>query len=190
MHTIEPYYNWLNLYDTSRDALSPFYGKKYDFTSYTDTIYNYYIDPAWDYIGSDTLFLKILYADYHRGFTIIELLGEWNDAINNDIMHLKRNIIDHMVAQGISQFILLGQSVFNFHASDDSYYEEWFDDIEEGWIAAIDFHDFVYEEWKKYNLDYYIIFGGDLEMNNWRTFSPIQLYERVNQIFRRRISLE
>ena len=33
--------------------------------------------------------MKILFADYEQNFAIIELIGEWNDAIENDIMTLE-----------------------------------------------------------------------------------------------------
>jgi hypothetical protein len=32
-------------------------------------------------MGSETLYLKILYADYEAGYVVIEFIGEWNDAI-------------------------------------------------------------------------------------------------------------
>ena len=50
------------------------------------------LQNQWDDFGSSTLYIKILFADYDGGFAIIELIGEWNDAINNDIMLLKRDM--------------------------------------------------------------------------------------------------
>ena len=189
MHEIEPYYAWLKYYDASQDELSPFFGKQYNYDLYQDAIYNYYIDPAWDYIGSETLYIKLLFVDYDRGLAILEMLGEWNDAVSNDIMYLKRNIVDHLSANGINKFILIGENVFNFHGSDDCYYEEWFDDVSDGWIAAVNFRDFVVEEWKNYDIDSYINIGGGLDMNNWRTPTPLVFFERVNDVIRRRIEL-
>ncbi|MDV3310469.1 MAG: hypothetical protein LOY03_16800, partial [Cyclobacteriaceae bacterium] len=107
MHDIEPYYNWLGYYDPAKDERSPFFGKEYNYDQYSETIYGYYIDPAWDFMGSETLYIKVLFADYITGYAIIEFIGEWNDAINNDIMHLKRNVIDGMIANGINRFILI-----------------------------------------------------------------------------------
>jgi len=69
MHDIEPYYNWLKYYNPAKDPRSPFHGKHYNFDQYSDTIYGYYIDPAWDFIGSETLYIKILFTDYDKGFT-------------------------------------------------------------------------------------------------------------------------
>ena len=130
MHLIEPYYAWDKYYNSSKDELSPFNGKEYNYTSYAEHIYGYYIDPGWDFMGSETLYIKILFADYTEGFIVIEFIGEWNDAINNDVMHLKRNIIDHLTLQGINKYILIGENVLNFHGSDDCYYEEWFEDVD------------------------------------------------------------
>jgi hypothetical protein len=44
--------------------------------------------------------MKQLFADYDDGYVIIELIGEWNDLLHNDIMLFKRNIIEHLMAQG------------------------------------------------------------------------------------------
>lgn len=185
MHTIEPFYNWESQYIASNDLRSPFFGRQYS-DYYTNDIYGYYIHPLWDYINSETLYVKILFTDYHLRFSIIELFGEWNDALHNDIMHLKRTTLDKQIREGINQFILIGENVLNFHGSDDCYYEEWFEDIENGWIVGLNFREFVQEEWKKYMLDNYINFGGTLEFDNWRTFKPKVLYEKVkNQIIRR-----
>ncbi len=188
MHEIEPYYNWLKYYNPAEDEQSPYFGKEYNYELYTNAIYNYYIDPAWDFMGSETLYIKVLYVDYQRGFCVIEFIGEWNDAINNDIMHLKRNIIDPMVRQGINQYILLGENVLNFHGSDDCYYEEWFEDVEDGWVAAVNFRDFVLDEWQRYNIDSYINFGGSLQIENWRTLKPSQFFELIRSLITRRLS--
>lgn len=187
MHDLEPYYGWDRYYNSVDDEHSPFYGKEHSLFEFTDNIYGYCIHPQWDNIGSETLYLKILYVDYEQGFAIIEMLGEWNDTLHNDIMHLKRNIIDHFLGRGINKFILFGESVFNFHGSDDSYYEEWFEDVEEGWVAALNFHDFVMAEWKKFHIDYFFNFGGNLELPEWRTLTPQQVYFKVNQGIMKRL---
>jgi hypothetical protein len=181
MHEIEPFYNWGKYYNPIDDERSPFHGVEYNLQTYTNTIYGYFIHPLWDYIGSETLYIKILYINYEKGIAILEMFGEWNDTLHNDIMHFKRNVIDHLIGEGITQFILLGENVLNFHGSDDCYYEEWFDDVEDGWIAAVNFRDFVLDEWKKFHLDYYINFGGSLEIINWRTMAPLQFYEAVKK---------
>jgi hypothetical protein len=188
MHNIEPYYNWLKYYNPSKDSRSPFFGKHYNFEQYSETIYGYYIDPAWDFMGSDTLYIKILYTDYEEGITVIEFLGEWNDTINNDIMHLKRNIIDELVPLGINKFILIGENILNFHGSDDCYYEEWFEDVEDGWIAAVSFPDFIQDEMKKYHIDTYVNMGGTLQLPQWRTLQPTIFCELIGKLIQRRLN--
>jgi hypothetical protein len=188
MHTLEPFYNWHNYYLASEDEKSPFFGREYSEFNFTHSIYNYLIHPQWDDIGSPTLFIKILFADYDEGFDIIELIGEWNDYINNDIMFLKRDIIDNLIRKGINKFILIGENIFNFHYSDDCYYEEWFEDVEDGWIAALNFRDYIHEEWQNFKLDYYINFGGELDICNWRTLTPPMLYKQVSAFIGRRLN--
>jgi hypothetical protein len=187
MHEIEPFYNWDKFYSSTEDERSPFYGIEYNLVHYTNDIYGYYIHPLWDFIGSETLYIKILFTDYEKRFAVIELFGEWNDTLHNDIMHLKRNVIDLMVRERINKFILIGENVLNFHGSDDCYYEEWFEDVEDGWIAAINFREFVFDEWKKYNLDSYINYGGTMEVEEWRTMSPVIFFERISKLILRRL---
>jgi hypothetical protein len=186
MQHIEPYYSWLDLYNASEDELSPFYGIEHSEFEYTHTVYNYYIHPQWNEFGSSTLYLKVLFADYDRNFAVIEFIGEWNDALYNDIMFLKREVIEPMIGNGINKFILIGENVLNFHGSDDSYYEEWFDDVEDGWIAAVNFHEHVRKEMQRFNLDSFLVYGGELDNLNWRTFNPLELYNRVELITSRR----
>lgn len=188
MHQIEPFSNWLKYYDSSLDENSPFYGKEYNYDLYSETVYGYYIDPAWDSIGSETLYLKTLYADYDEGFVILEFIGEWNDTLHNDIMTLKRDFLELLLYKGINKFILIGENIFNFHGSDDLYYEEWFEEVEDGWIAAVSFPEFIQEEFKKYKIDCYVNVGGTLQIAHWRTLHPLKFYELVKQLIQRRLN--
>lgn len=188
MHLIEPFYSWRNLYIASEDIRSPFCGRQYSDTECINSVYNYYINPQWDEMGSATLYLKILYVGYPEGFCVIEFIGEWNDLLYNDIMYLKRNVIEPLNDEGIKRFILIGENILNFHADDDSYYQEWFDEMEEGWIACINFREHVLEEIKDRRLDYYMATGGRLDDLNWRTFSPKQLFTVVNDIITKRLT--
>lgn len=188
MHEIEPYYRWRDDYIAAEDERSPFYNEEYSEFEYDKQIYNFLLHPQWDSFGSDTLYLKVLFADYEHEYVIIEFIGEWNDAIDNDIMLLKREIIDLMIDEGINKFILIGENVLNFHASDDSYYEEWFEDIGDGWIAGIDFRDHVIAEFKDSDIDYFINFGGALNELNWRTLNPVQVYHHVREQIQLRLT--
>lgn len=179
MHEIEPYYNWRHLYTAEEDENSPFYGRQYDEFAYTHTIYNYFIHPQWDDFGSANLYLKIIYAEYQFSFAIIELIGEWNDCIENDIMTLKREVIDYMITKGIYKFILIAENILNFHNSDDCYYEEWWDDIRDhgGWIVALNLPEHTAAEFKNARLDHYVFL---MENESWRTLQPMILYQHID----------
>lgn len=191
MHTIEPYFNWRNLYTSEEDENSPFFGREYSEFEYSTSIYNHYIHPQWDGIGSPTLYIKILFADYEQAYAIIELFGEWNDCLHNDIMFLKRDVADILKESGINKFILIGENVLNFHYSDDSYYEEWFDDVadEDGWIAMINFQDHVLKEIETANIDSYFVMGGKLNELDWRTKKPETLFSKVERVVGKRLHL-
>jgi hypothetical protein len=170
------------------DPRSIFFGRTYSEFEFSQAVYNYYIHPQWDEFGSKTLYLKILFVDYEAKFAIIEMIGEWNDAIENDIMLLKRDIIEPLMKNGIDKFILIGENVLNFHYSDDCYYEEWFDDVEDGWIAMVNFHDHVIREFERINIDHYFVMGGELEEIEWRTYAPFQFYLKVQELVQKRLS--
>ncbi len=176
MHTIEPFYNWRGLYTAEEDEKSPFFERIYNEFEFTHSIYNYCIHPQWDDIGSPTLFVKLLYADYDEGFAVIELFGEWNDAVNNDIMYLKREVAELLSSEGVSKFILIAENVLNFHSDDDSYYEEWFNeaDDEGGWIAVLNLRNHVLEEFQSPGLDQYFVSGGET-----RRFRVADAYSRA-----------
>ena len=188
MHDIEPYYNWRNAYTASEDKFSPFYGREYSEFEFTSQVYNFLLHPQWDYIGSETLYLKILFVDYKQGYCIIEFIGEWNDCLYNDIMYLYRNVIELLLEKGIRKYILIGENVLNFHYSDDSYYQEWFDELEDGWIVLLNFRNHVIQEFENGHLDYYMAMGGKFDMMEWRTLLPQRLFIVVDQLITRRLN--
>jgi hypothetical protein len=189
MHTLEPYFNWRNLYIASEDPQSPFFEYQNSEMYFTDQIYNFLIHPQWDSMESETLFLKVLYADYEEGFAVVELIGEWNDLLNNDIMTLKRNIIELMIGEGINKYILICENVLNFHGDLDSddYYEEWQDELEDGWIALLNLRDHVLSEMSRFGIDRYLVMGGKLDDLSWRTRHPKQLYQLIDSLVMRRL---
>lgn len=186
MHDIEPFYNWRHLYTAEDDERSPFYGREYSEFTFSNTVYNYYVHPQWDEFGSRNLYLKVLFADYEFNYAIIEVLGEWNDCIENDIMVLKRDVIDLMIASKINKFILITENVMNFHSSDDSYYEEWWDDIKDegGWIVSMNMPVQTRQEFEKAHLDNYVHL---LDIEKWRTYQPQHLYSLVDNVMMRRL---
>ncbi|WP_027420170.1 hypothetical protein [Crocinitomix catalasitica] len=189
MHTIEPFYNWRGLYIAAEDPNSPFYDREYSEFEFTDAIYNYVIHPQWDNIDSPSLFIKILFVDYETNFAVIELFGEWNDPINNDIMLLKRDIIEVLMQSGIHKFVLIAENLLNFHGDSDDYYEEWFEEVqdEDGWIALVNTRPHVLKEIQDYDLDYYFLLGGELEEVDWRTSTPDQFLNRMEEYIQKRI---
>lgn len=169
----------------SDDRLSPFYGKSYNEFSFTQKIYNYFIHPQWDDFGSETLYMKILYVNYEEGYCFIELIGEWNDCLHNDIALLKREIADRLYDQEIYRFVFFCDNVLNFHSSDDdSYYEEWREDISEhmGWIAFMNVQDHVLHEMNQANLNFHVHLGENLNDINWQRTKPKNLIKLVAQI--------
>lgn len=186
MHNIEPFYNWRHIYIAEEDRKSPFFGRKYSEFEYSQTVYNYYIHPQWDDFGSRTLYLKIIYVDYELHFSIIELLGEWNDAIENDIMELKREVMDLLYKQGIYKYILIAENVLNFHSSDKEYYQEWYEDVSEenGWIVALNMPEATQQDFKKKKLNYYIEL---MELSEWRVYKPYHLFRKIDDELMKRL---
>ncbi len=179
MHTIEPYYNWRHIYISEEDERSPFYGRQYSEFEYSQTVYNYYIHPQWDEFGSRTLYLKILLADYEEKYTIIELIGEWNDAIENDMMTFKRDVLEKLMEGGIHKFILIAENVMNFHSSDGDYYEELDEELREaaGWVVCLNMPEQTQYDFRRAKLDRYIAL---MELDNWRTYKPFHLFKKID----------
>jgi hypothetical protein len=186
MQNIEPYDNWQYLYTSENDERSPFYGREYSEFTFSQTVYNYYLHPLWDEFGSATLYLKVLMVDYQEQYAIIELIGEWNDAIENDVMRLKRDVVDEFLHQGITKFILITENVLNFHSSDDSYYEEWFEDVRDsdGWIVCLNMPEQTQYDFVKARLNNYVEL---MNLPSWRTMKPDVLFNQIDNILLRRL---
>lgn len=186
MQDIEPFYNWRHMYTAEEDQRSPFFGRTYSEFEYSQTLYNFYIHPQWDDFGSRTLYSKILFADYDQHFAIIELLGEWNDAIENDIMTLRRDLTDLLYKQGIYYFIIVAENVLNFHSSDDSYYEEWREQLEDerGWVAIVNMPEQSKYDFKKARLTNYVEL---IDLDQWRTLKPEIIFQAVNRELSKRL---
>lgn len=184
MHDIEPFINWRDHYIAAEDERSPFYGRVYDEFGYTHQVYNYFIHPQWDEFGSSTLYMKILFADYDEGYAILELIGEWNDCIDNDIMFLKRKVIDHLMDEGIYKFILICENVLNFHGSEDDYYQEWQEDVcdNQGWIILVNTLPHVQDEMYETRMHHCISFGQPYDDINWRPMKPSILFKVLNRL--------
>lgn len=186
MHDIEPFYNWRHIYIAEEDKRSPFYGRVYSEFEFSQTVYNYYIHPQWDEIGSKTLYLKIIYVDYELHFAVIEMIGEWNDAIENDIMTLKRDIIEKLFDEQIYKFILITENILNFHSGDKDYYEEWYEEVsdESGWIVALNMPLQTQYDFKKKKLHYLIEL---MDLPEWRTYKPYHLFKKIDETLTKRL---
>ena len=120
----------------------------------------------------------------------MEFIGEWNDLLHNDIMYLKRDVIEPMFAEGINKFILIGENVLNFHAGEEDYFAEWFEEAmdADGWIALINFLPHVREDLQAAELDRYLVFGGKWDEMPWRALEPDGLLARVDSLAHKRLS--
>jgi len=183
MHDIEPYYLWVSDYEAKKDDKSPFFGTVNNEFSFHNKVYNYYIHPQWDEFGSSTLYIKVIYADYEQEFAVIELIGEWNDCLHNDVMLLKRNVIDAMIDAGIYKYIIIGENVLNFHPDEDDYYAEWYEDVAEdmGFICFVNGLDHVKQEMRQVYLDRYVHMGDAFDGFAWRKFRPGDLLVEVER---------
>jgi len=179
MHDIEPFYNWRHIYTSEEDERSPFLGRSYSEFEFTQSVYNYLIHPQWDDFGSRTLYLKVLLADYEEKYAIIEMIGEWNDAIENDIMELKREVLEKFMYEGIYKFILIGENVLNYHSDGKDYYEELFEEVtdENGWVVCLNMPEQTQYDFKKAHLNRYIEL---MELLNWRTYKPFHLFKKID----------
>lgn len=189
MHRIEPHYLWRESYIAEEDEQSPFFGRQYDEFEFTHQLYNFFIHPQWDGFGSSTLYGKILFVDYDDQFALIELMGEWNDALHNDIMFLKRNVLEPLYKQGIVKFVLFCDNVLNFHSSDDEYYMELAEEVHEegGWVVCINTRRHVMEEMQSARLTHYIHFGDQYNDVLWRTQKPLVVYQVIDAMVEGRV---
>jgi len=180
MSLIEPYEGWLHIYNPEEDELSPFYGLEFTDQERMVKVYNYILSPYWDEMGSSTLYCKLLWVDYSESFAIIELVGEWNDAVENDIMYLKRELVDALLLNNIKKYILIVENVLNFHGSDDSYYQEWIEDLESdsGFIIVLNALEHVQREMESDHLNQFLFF---YQYDKWRTHLPQHLCQYLEQ---------
>lgn len=184
MHDIEPHFKWREAYIASQDARSPFYGRKYSEYYDSNMLYNFYLHPQWDEFGSSTLYVKILFVDYEKEYALIEMIGEWNDALHNDIMFLKREIADVLLKEGITKFVFFCENVLNFHGDDDDYYAEWQEEVQEegGWIALLNTRLHVEEEMEASRLSQFLNFGPLYNGIEWRAQKPKKVFQLVEAL--------
>ena len=189
MHNIEPHYQWRELYIAEEDRDSPFFGRKYSEFHFTHKLYNFYLHPQWDAFSSSTLYCKILFVDYDDQFALIELIGEWNDALHNDIMHLKRRVLEQLYEKGIVKFALFCDNVLNFHSAEDDYYAELAEEVHEegGWVVCINTRKHVMEEMQDARLQHYVHFGEEYNDMFWRSQKPLIVFQVIDAMVNGRV---
>jgi len=178
-HEIEPFYGWLNLYNHEIDPNSPFHEVEHNMFYYDRSVNQMPAHPLWDTIGSESLLIKILYAQYDEGYAIIELFGEWNDLYENDYKLLAENCLTYLLDCGINKFILICENVFHAYFETDDYYDALQEELEEGWIALVKPRQTVIEELDAYNLTHYFYQSPLLDNLQWRKLKPFQLFELI-----------
>ena len=101
-------------------------------------------------------------------------------------MALRRDVTDQLSAKGIFKFILIAENVLNFHSSDDSYYEEWKEDVvdKNGWIVMIDMPLQSQYDFKKSRLHNYVEL---LDFPQWRTLKPDIVFQQIDNWMIRKI---
>jgi hypothetical protein len=81
---------------------------------------------------------------------------------------------------------LITENVLNFHSSDDCYYEEWRDDVEDknGWIVFVNMPSQTQYDFIKARLNNYVEL---LNLPAWRTMKPDVFFNQVDNILLRRL---
>mgnify|MGYP006267077413 CR=1 FL=1 len=179
LRDIEPFYGWLRLYSHDQDKRSPFHEVEHNQFYYDRSINHIPAHPLWDDFGSESLLLKILYADYQEGYAIIELFGEWNDLFDNDFKLLAENCLTYLIDEGINKFILICENVFHIYPETDDYYQALHEELEDGWLCAMRLRGHVREEMESYGIADYFYMSPLLDDVSWRKLKPIQLYQLV-----------
>lgn len=186
---IEPFYGWLHLYSHESDTRSPFHHIEHNLFEYDRHIYTFNAHPLWDTIDSESILLKILYADYQVGYAIIELLGEWNDLFENDFKLMCENCLTYLLDEGINKFIFICENVFNVFLERDDYYEAFSEELsDEGWMCLLKARPNVLADFNDYNIGRYFYWNSQFDTLQWRKLQPWQLFDLIENSMRRMLT--
>lgn len=163
------------------DPNNPFHEVEHSEFYYNRSVYNYLAHPQWDEIGSESLLVKILYADYDKHFAIIELLGVWNDLFENDFKLLAENCLTYLIDAGINQFILIAENVMSIYLEADDYYEAVQEELGEGWMCLLRPKDHVRKDLDQSGISRYFFWSDALDDLHWRTLKPWELFAHTRK---------
>ena len=101
-------------------------------------------------------------------------------------MTFRRDITDMLFKKGINKFILIAENVLNFHSSNDDYYEEWKEQLQEdnGWVVIINMPEQSQYDFIRSRLIHYIEL---VDLPQWRTLKPEMVFQEVENIMIKRI---
>jgi hypothetical protein len=185
LHNIEPFFGWLDMYNHEMDPNSPFHEAEHNQFYYDRSVNNIPAHPLWDFIDSESLLIKILFADYESGFAIIELFGEWNDLYDNDFKLLSENCLSYLIDCGINRFIFVCENVFNAYLDADDYYAAMQEELEDGWMCLLKARNTLIEEMSQYNISDYFFWNPAFDELPWRRMKPAEIFYLVEQSMRK-----
>ena len=83
---------------------------------------------------------------------------------------------------------MIAENVLNFHSSDDSYYEEWKEQLRDdhGWVVLLNMPEQSKYDFKKARLTNYVEM---MELPQWRTMKPEIIYQLIDNIMNRRLDV-
>lgn len=191
MVAIQPFYHWREYYDPELDRKSPFHYPRYQDTMQFSVSYNQVIHPEWEDIGSEGLFMKVLFADYYEGCAILEGMGDWNDCTDIDIKSILENLIHPLFQEGVSRFLLIGENILNFHGDYPDYYEEIRDLLEDdgGYFMLLNLRQHVIEEMKSHEVNHFTWMGEQMQLVNWRTMQPLHVVAAAEEKITKQLSI-
>ncbi|MEO0898513.1 MAG: hypothetical protein AAFY71_19020 [Bacteroidota bacterium] len=189
LHHIEPFYGWLSWYNHEMDENSPFHEEEHNLFFFDKSINNIPAHPLWDDFGSESLLVKIQFADYKEGYAILEMFGEWNDLYDNDFKLLSENVLGLLIDAGIDKFILIAENVFHAYLDADDYYAAMQEELGDGWISMLRPREGVKEDMEEYGIDQYFYFNPVIDEIPWRKLKPFQLYFLVQDRMQRMLEM-
>jgi hypothetical protein len=76
--------------------------------------------------------------------------------------------------------------VLNFHSSDDSYYEDWREQVEDlgGWIVILNMPEQSQYDFVRARLNNYATL---MDFPQWRTLKPELVFQQVDELLLKRI---